>query len=238
MKKSFLLLFSIGIASTSFVTQPPWPNLDILKDYPKVGQTCSIDGNPLAEPQKKAQNRLKNRYKLPNAIVADVITVQNLIDLPSGTKTNPPAINDPNHSRFVSMEGYIDKIDYGGTKGESCNCKATNKGMVDIHIDIVAEKSSLGMNDERKSVVAEVTFRTQILVQNGLLSSNIGNEWTRRNLRDRLLGRRVKLSGWLFYDYDHHDESWSLDPSDNYKRNNWRATAWEIHPVMGIEVLP
>ena len=54
-------------------------------------------------------------------------------------------------------------------------------------------------------------------------------------LRARLLGRWVKISGWLFYDADHHLESWQVDKTHSLDGANWRETGWEIHPVMAIE---
>ncbi len=36
---------------------------------------------------------------------------------------------------------------------------------------------------------------------------------------------RVRISGWLLYDYPHVRDV-----------GNWRASAWEIHPVTLIEV--
>lgn len=234
--RRYLLLLSCLLLGSSFILLPDWPNLDTLKDYPKVGETCSIDGKSNATANKKAQNRLKNRYRMPVNNVFEEMTIQDIIGLPSGTKVIKPPLNSPNHSRAVSVIGFVKDVNFGGTKGESCNCGATDRGMVDTHIDLVLDGNDIDETG-KNLIVAEVTFRTQILAQNGLLASNIGNKWTKKNLRDRLLGRRVKFSGWLFYDYDHHGETWVVDPDNTFDRNNWRATAWEIHPVMAIEVL-
>ena len=86
-------------------------------------------------------------------------------------------------------------------------------------------------------VVVESTVRSRRLAQAGLLSTNIGNDWSYAMLRARLLGRWVRFEGWRFYDPDHHLESWAVDPSDSVGGSNWRGTSWEIHPVMGIHRL-
>jgi hypothetical protein len=84
-------------------------------------------------------------------------------------------------------------------------------------------------------VVVEVQERIRRLARQGLLTSNIGSDWRTPLLRTRLLGRWVKISGWLFYDADHHLESWQVDKTNTLDGSNWRETGWEIHPVMAIE---
>jgi hypothetical protein len=49
------------------------------------------------------------------------------------------------------------------------------------------------------------------------------------------VGHRVRFKGWLLFDREHADEAENTKPG---RAANWRATAWEIHPVTTIEVLP
>ncbi len=50
--------------------------------------------------------------------------------------------------------------------------------------------------------------------------------WTMEVLRSLCERQvRVRISGWLLYDYPHARDI-----------GNWRASAWEIHPVTLIEV--
>lgn len=85
--------------------------------------------------------------------------------------------------------------------------------------------------------VGETTDRIRRLASQGLLESNIGNDWSNRVLKAAMNGRWVRVSGWLFYDKEHALESWNVDPDDDTGRSNKRGTAWEIHPIMAIEVL-
>jgi hypothetical protein len=86
-----------------------------------------------------------------------------------------------------------------------------------------------------RMMVVEGQERIRRVAAKGLLSSNIGNDWGTSMLRAKLLGRWVKVSGWLFYDADHHLESWWVDKHNTRDGNNWRATGWEIHPVMALK---
>jgi hypothetical protein len=55
-----------------------------------------------------------------------------------------------------------------------------------------------------------------------------------RALRDRLLGRWIRIRGWMLFDVEHQSQSENTAPG---RERNWRATAWEIHPVTSIEVV-
>jgi hypothetical protein len=59
-------------------------------------------------------------------------------------------------------------------------------------------------------------------------------DWSTATLQRQLTGRRVRFEGWLLFDDEHDEESENTRPGD---RDNWRATAWEIHPVTSIEVM-
>jgi hypothetical protein len=61
-----------------------------------------------------------------------------------------------------------------------------------------------------------------------------GSDWSAVALYDKLLGRRVRFEGWLFFDTSHAGESENIAAG---RRGNWRATAWEIHPVTKFEII-
>jgi hypothetical protein len=44
----------------------------------------------------------------------------------------------------------------------------------------------------------------------------------------------VRFEGWLMFDEEHRDESEHSNPG---QAGNWRATAWEIHPVTMFKVV-
>lgn len=225
-----LLLFTVVTGAQ----QTNWPNLDSLKDYPDVGKKCLLRGNGQLGTEKAKSNALKNRYKLPPGgftpmLLSDVFTI------PLGPSGAAPDSSNSNNGKAVEVVGYVQAVKKGGTSGESCNCKATGGNQVDTHIELILAPNNPAANGQ-KMVVVEVTERIRRLATSGFLQSNIGNNWTTSILKSKLLGRWVKFSGWLFYDGDHHLETWQTDPSNNIGGANWRETSWEIHPVMAIEV--
>lgn len=226
-----------------------WPNLDVLTNYPNPsGDTCGVDGAATPGTEKARLNRQKNRYRLPANGVFEPITYEELLALPHGVVNNQgtqivnyPRSSDPNNRRAVSFVGYVQDVFVAGCRrysatsgGESCNCNTTNRPLCDAHINVVTDPFNNAGNG-RGVVVVEVTERSRRLAAQGLLTTNIGNDWSTTMLRSRLLGRWVRFSGWLFFDADHYDQAWVVDEHNTIQRSNFRETAWEIHPVMGIE---
>ncbi len=94
----------------------------------------------------------------------------------------------------------------------------------DTHIELVPNPEH-----REQKVIVEVTPRWRaILAQQGV-------DWSTAALRDTLRGRWVRVRGWMLFDTD------SRDASENTalgRRRNWRWTAWEIHPITSIELVP
>jgi hypothetical protein len=110
----------------------------------------------------------------------------------------------------ISVEGYIAESHAQGP--ESCNCHRSEPDQVDFHLWLIRTPG----DTRAQSIVAEISPR----VRRGHPS------WTTKSLgrlaRDR---ERVRISGWLFMDPEHPDQI-----------GKTRATLWEIHPIMQVEV--
>jgi hypothetical protein len=228
-----LVVVSQHPAGDQGVRPPNWPDLTVLTNYTNpFGDTCSADGTTsrgnLPKPDKLDENHLKNRFLLPSTYAA--FTVDKMLDLPG----NEDASLD---NSGVALTGYVRDVKPGGSEGESCNCEAKKSDELDAHIEVIADPSHQ-LADGKGVIIVEVTERSRRLATAGLLHSNIGTDWSTRELRNQLAGHWVKFSGWLFYDSDHVEESWSVDSTDDAGRRNWRGSPWEVHPVMGIELLP
>jgi hypothetical protein len=101
-----------------------------------------------------------------------------------------------------------------GEGEESCNCNSQKD--VDYHLWLVDDVTKADKDHRGESVVCEVTPRVRAL-HTGWDIKRIGK------IAESLT--KVRLSGWLMMD-QHHAE----------QLGEFRATLWEIHPVMKFEV--
>lgn len=171
---------------------------------------CPMEGSARTR-TTKAENRAKNRYTAPQAANIDEAVTLNAMLVPGDDRGRW------SETRGAEIAGYIVTVKPGGS--ETNNCKKSDPALADAHIDLVADP-----NDERgiKRVVVEITpwLREKMRHQ--------GKDWSTRTLKRKLEGKWVKVRGWLFFDDVHADEAENTAPG---RQNNWRATAWEIHPV-------
>lgn len=222
------------------MAEPAWPDLTTINVG--VNKTCSVDGAAAPGSEKARLNRLKNRFQLPSVPVTQ-ITLNQLLALNQGHIQGQHIVGFPDSSaadnqRAISFEGYVLRVSTGGCEaGESCNCKTQETPFCDTHIDVLPAKNTNHAGG-RNVYIVEITQRIRILAKQGLLNSNIGsNTWSTAILKAKLEGHRVRFSGFLYFDTDHATEAWVSDPDDVIGGDNWRQTAWEVHPVMRIQVL-
>jgi hypothetical protein len=177
---------------------------------------CPMEGDARS-PAVRALNRLKNRYAAP--------TPEQL-----NPKITLAAILAPGDDigrwkvkEGAQIAGYVYDVKPGGI--ETVNCHARALADRDTHIELVLDPMSTGAS---KRMIVEVTPRWRVLM------AAQGMDWSTRALRDKYLGRWVKVTGWMLFDVEHKNESENTAPG---RPRNWRATAWEIHPVTAIEVV-
>lgn len=178
---------------------------------------CGMTGNARGK-EIRALNRLKNRYirPMPEDYTRYDISLEKMLEAGNDRKrfTNSVA---------AEVEGYVRDVAIGGV--ESCNCNAKDARYRDTHIvlvlDVKEKKASM-------SIIAEVTPRwRETMRQRGI-------DWSTEALKKNLKNKWVRLRGWMLYDWHYTDESENTNPGG---KKNWRASAWEIHPVISIEVL-
>ncbi len=116
--------------------------------------------------------------------------------------------------RAVSLEGYIAEVIHprdGATYG-----RPPDEGDFHVHLRDTREPQCAPESPRDRQIVTEVTPHFQ--------PPKTG--WSHKALLDLCRHQvRVRISGWLMHDYQH-----VRDVGD------WRASAWEIHPVTNIEV--
>ena len=108
---------------------------------------------------------------------------------------------------------------------ESTNCRARDDADRDTHIELVIDPMH---SDRSARMIVEVTPRWRYMMRER------GTDWSTGTLRDQFLGRWVRVRGWMLFDTEHRARSENTVPG---RAANWRATAWEIHPVTSIEVV-
>lgn len=113
-------------------------------------------------------------------------------------------------------------VDLAYARPEATNCFIPSRR--DIHI-LVANRKGAPQNEQ---VVLEVTpnFYEWAAQQ--------GWDWSEAALRKQLLDHWCEFEGWLYFDVGHAEEAENTAPGNP---DNWRATAWEIHPVTKFRVI-
>ena len=159
-------------------------------------------------------HRLKNRTALPQAADFDSsITLEAL--LRPGDDTNRWST-----SRAARIQGEV--IDVAYARPEATNCFSPCRR--DIHILLANRKGAA----KTEQVVLEVTPNLRDW------AAQQGIDWSEETLQAQLVGHWCEFEGWLYFDVGHAEESESTAPQ---KPDNWRATAWEVHPITKISVI-
>ena len=159
-------------------------------------------------------HRLKNRTAFPQAADFDSrITLDALLQ--PGDDRNRWSTN-----RAARVQGEVIDVAYAGT--EAANCFSPSRR--DIHI-LIAKRKGAAKNEQ---VVVEITPPL------GDWAATQGLDWSEQTLQAQLVGHWCEFEGWLYFDVGHAEESENIAPNNP---ENWRATAWEIHPITKITVI-
>lgn len=157
---------------------------------------------------------LKNRTALPRAADFDKrITLDALLQ-PGDDR------NRWSTDRAARIQGEVIDVAYAGS--EATNCFSPSRR--DIHI-LVANRKGAAKNEQ---VVVEVTPNL------GDWAASRGMDWSEKTLQAQLVGHWIEFEGWLYFDVGHAEEAENTAANNP---ENWRATAWEIHPVTMITVI-
>src|SRR6266850_5570143 len=176
-------------------------------------RNCPSAGFALTS-RARSLHRLKNRTVSPQESDYDSrITLDKLLQ--------PGDVNDRwSIDRAARIQGQV--IDVAYARAEAANCFSPCRR--DIHI-LVANRKGAAKNEQ---IVLEVTPNLRDRARER------GIDWSQQTLQAQLVGHWVEFEGWLYFDVDHSDQSANTAPQNP---TNWRATAWELHPVTKITII-
>jgi len=161
-----------------------------------------------------ALHRLKNRTAMPRDV-----DFNQQISLSELLKPGDDRVRWSTQ-QAARIEAYV--IAVANARPEATNCFLPCRR--DIHIN-VANRPGAPQNEQ---VVLEVTPNLREW------AAQQGWDWSEKTLRSQLLGHWCEFKGWLYFDVGHADQSENTAP---HNPTNWRATAWEIHPITKITVI-
>jgi len=157
---------------------------------------------------------LKNRTRLPEAADFDASVTLDALLQPGDDSDR--WLNE----RAARVQGQV--LDVAYSRMEATNCY--NPCRRDIHITIANRKEA----PKNEQVVVEVTPNLDDW------AIQQGHDWSEKTLQAQLVGHWCEFEGWLYFDVGHAEEAENTAPGN---AENWRATAWEIHPVTKITVI-
>lgn len=222
MKRAYKLLIYICLVASGIYFWIKHAGTINAERNPHIGwsQQQSDDGDCPPEGSAKRDdlrelNVLKNRVQLPQLQDFDFhIQMSDLLKAGDdrGRWSN---------SKAVRVRAYISEVKPGGM--ETCNCKAKEPDARDTHIELVLNP----MDGGALPVIAEITPRMR------QKKSAQGIDWSTKHIRSAYQGRWVEIEGWLLFDKEHAAQAENTAPG---RPRNWRATAWEIHPITAIKL--
>jgi hypothetical protein len=182
-----------------------------------VGSVVSTSYCPAAgiavSAETRAIHELKNRTAFPKQWDFDTnISLSSMLE-PGDDSTRYSAI------RAAQIQGYVVDVSEGGI--ELANCYSPWRR--DTHIGLALRPDA----PPREQVVMEISATIRDWAQGQ------GRDWSTATLKSELLGHWCYFEGWMFFDSAHAHESENTAPG---RSGNWRATAWELHPVTYLEV--
>jgi hypothetical protein len=176
---------------------------------------CPVKGDAVRS-GVRTLNQLKNRVAAPSARDIDSAVTLEAMLAPGDDRGRW------SERRAATVVGYVRDVKLGGV--ETVNCFAKTPDHRDTHIELVTDPASGG----HLPLIVEITPWWRRHAASG------GTNWTTDSLRAALLGRWVRVTGWLLFDTEHGRQAENTAPG---RVGNWRATAWELHPVTELEVV-
>ena len=225
-----------------------------LKELDLTAWNCANRlGGSGRSPETVERNQLKNRWAvdLSGLAVKSFDTaglLKYLADFDAQTKGKRRKELSPDEKRrleilqgpIVSLTGYLG-LAYTGPP-ETTNCSSTD--FHDWHLEIFEEAlDHPPQPGDPTPIICEITPRTQnAIYHDGIRIQELAAFFRRPDVTYESTGhkaQKVRITGYLLWDDEHNDTkdvgATIHSIARNKFHNPWRATAWEIHPVIKIE---
>jgi hypothetical protein len=149
---------------------------------------------------------------------------------------------DSYENQIVSLTGWL-VLAYAGPP-ETTNCASAN--FHDWHLEIFGEPSDHAPREgDSTPIICEITPRTERAnYRDGARIQSLATFFRPQDVTYRATGQKpqkVRVTGYLLWDDDHNGSADVGSSVQWFSKNGfhhpWRSTAWEIHPVMKVEVI-
>jgi hypothetical protein len=227
-----------------------------LRNLDVTGWDCANQSEGTAQSQDaRERNRMKNRWP----VNLSLFTVENLDT--AGFLTRMREYNsrlqskrrgeltaaqkdelDRYENQIVSLTGWL-VLAYAGPP-ETTNCASAI--FHDWHLELFENPSDHAPREgDPTPIICEIAPRTErAIYRDGLRIQSLAGFFRLPDVSYKATGHKahkVRVTGYLMWDDDHNGSAdvgstvqWF---SSNGFHHPWRSTAWEVHPIMKIEVL-
>ena len=250
-----LLSATAAIVLRSLAAIEPTEDVE-LRDLDLAAWNCSSKNEGTAQSQgARERNRMKNRWlvNLSGFAVESLDTASFLKkvreydsriqgkhrgDLTAAQREEL----DSCENQIVSLTGWL-VLAYAGPP-ETTNCG--DETFHDWHLEIFQKPSDHAPQvGDPTPIICEITPRTErIIYRDGVRIQSLAGFFRLQDASYKATGhkaQKVRVTGYLLWDDDHNDSADVGSTIQRFGRNGlhqpWRSTAWEIHPVMKIELI-
>ena len=228
-----------------------------LRDLDVSGWDCANQFDGTAQSQDaKERNRVKNRWPPgdPSAFQVDALDTTAFLkrvrqydsSLQSQRRGELTAAQkdelDRYENQIVSLTGWL-VLAYAGPP-ETTNCGSPV--FHDWHLEIFESPSDhVPQVGDPTPIICEITPRTeQRIYRDGMWIQSLAGFFRSPDVSYQSTGHdacKVRVTGYLLWDDDHNGSA-DVGSTVQYFSNNgfhhpWRSTAWELHPIIKIEVI-
>ena len=228
-----------------------------LRDLDVTGWDCANQFDGTAQSQDaKERNRMKNRWP-PGDLSAFTVNALDTAAFLKRIQEYDSRIQgkrrgelteaqkgelDKYENQIVSLTGWL-VLEYAGPP-ETTNCGSPV--FHDWHLEIFENPSDHAPQvGDPTPIICEITPRTeQRIYRDGVRLESLAGFLRSPDVTYQVTGHdacKIRVTGYLLWDDDHNGSA-DVGSTVQYFSNNgfhhpWRSTAWEIHPIIEIEVL-